>query len=191
MPLPRIPRPALFFLAMVLLFPSPGSGDQGARLTDIKITNSPSDILLYFRVANTFSPEIQEAVKSGIPTTFSYFITLEKIRSFWRGNKTVADITLTHEIKYNRLKKEFTVTRSWEDDTPIFTADFADARRLMTEIHGFRLFPVDRLEKGSQYRVCVKAKLSKVSLPFYLRYFLMLASVWNFETEWHELEFEY
>lgn len=164
---------------------------RSAKLTDIRITNTPTDILLDLKITGAFSREIQEAIFSGVPTTFSYFILFERNRGIW-PNQTLVDVTLTHTIKYNALKKEFAVTRSWDEDgAPIFLRDFTEAGRLMTEIHGFRLVGLDALEQGESYDVRVKAKLTKISLPFYLHYFMMMASVWEFETDWHILEFDY
>ena len=46
------------------------------------------------------------------------------------------------------------------------------------------------VQPDSTYRLRVKAELNKVRLPFYLHYVLFFVSLWDFETEWHEIELD-
>ncbi len=178
------------FCAGILLCTSGTAFSRGARLTDISITNSQNDLLLYMKVSGAFEGKIEKAIISGVPTTFSFFITLEEVRRFWT-DRTVSEVALTHTIKYNNLKKEFLIRRSWDQDRVISVRSIEEARKLMTEIDGFRLAPLDRLEKGARYQISAKAKLSKITLPFYLHYIMLMASLWDFETDWHTVTFTY
>lgn len=154
------------------------------------VTNSQEDILVYLKVRDAFTPRIKKAVISGVPTTFSFFIRLDKMRSLWM-DKTISDTVITHTVKYNNLKKEFTIRRSWRDDKPLSVKTFEEAQKLMTEINGFKIIPVNRLEKGEKYQIQAKAKMSKMTLPFYFHYILIMASMWEFETDWHMIDFVY
>ena len=78
---------------------------QEAKLTDIIVTNTRDDLLVYLSVEGAFREKMQEAILSGVPTTFSFFITLFKTRNLWLDKK-MADIKVTHSVKYNNLKKE-------------------------------------------------------------------------------------
>ncbi|AOY57860.1 hypothetical protein B2D07_05275 [Desulfococcus multivorans] len=176
-------------LMAIMLQASPGLA-LGASIADISVTNSQKDLLLYLKVKDAFTEPIHEAVSSGVPTTFSFFIVLEEIRYFW-ANRTLSEMTLTHTIKYYNLKKEFTVTRSWEADPSVPLMSFDEAKGRMTRIDGVKVIPLDRLRKGNAYRIRVKAKLSKMTLPFYLRYIMVMASMWEFETDWHAVDFTY
>ena len=179
---------AACFLAIFLLFaPAPV---RGASIADISVTNSREDLLLYLRVKDAFTGPIKEAVSSGVPTTFSFFIVLEEVRHLW-ANRTLVEETLTHTIKYYNLRKEFTVRRSWEEEDPVPLRSFEEARERMTRIDGFKVIRLDRLKKGNTYRIRAKAKLSKMTLPFYLRYIMVMASIWEFETDWHAVDFTY
>ena len=180
----------IILLCALLLVPDHAFARGGTRLTDVVITNSRNDLLLFLKIKGVFSPKMQRAVFSGVPTTFSFFIILEQKRSLWM-DKTLAEITLTHTIKYDNLKKGFTVIRSWENEKPIFLKSFAEAQKMMTEVNGFKIYPINKLDKGTRYRLSAKAKLSKITLPFYLHYILIMASLWDFETEWHSIDFVY
>jgi len=61
---------------------------------------------------DAFREEMKTAIFSGVPTTFSFLIKLYKVRNLWLDKK-IADIVTTNTIKYNNLKEEFVVTRSF------------------------------------------------------------------------------
>ena len=161
---------------------------QDAALTNVIVTNTRDDLLIYLTVEGAFREKMKTAILSGVPTTFSFFIQLNRVRNFWM-DKEIVELDITHTIKYNNLKKEFVVTRSWENNQPIVTKSFVEARKLMSEIDSLKAVPLSRLEKGSQYQIRAKAQLSKLTLPFYLHYVLFFVSLWDFETDWYTIEF--
>lgn len=175
---------------LVLSLQLPAAAGRAAVIADLSVTNSREDLLLYLKVKDAFTGPIRDAVASGLPTTFSFFVILEEVRRFW-ANQTLAEETLTHTIKYSSLKKEFTVTRSWEEEAPVPLKTIEEAQERMTRIDGFRLLRLDRLRKGNTYRIQAKAKLTRMNLPFYLRTIMVMASMWEFETDWHTIEFTY
>jgi len=163
---------------------------QDATLTNIIVTNTRDDLLVYLTVDGAFTEKMKKAILSGVPITFSFFIQLNRVRNFW-PDKEIAEIDVTHTIKYTNLKKEFTITRSWEDSQPIVTKSFVEARKLMSEIDSLKTVPLSQLEKGSQYQIRAQAQLSKLTLPFYLHYILFFVSLWDFETDWYTIDFIY
>jgi hypothetical protein len=176
---------------LVLFLTQQSAMGQNARLSDITITNTHDDLeLVYLKVKGTFTEKMKEAVSNGVPITFLFFVTLHKIRRLW-GNEEIANIQITHTLKYDNLKKEFIIKRSWEDDEPIIAKSFEEARKLMSEINRLKIVPLNRLEKGERYQLKAKAELSKVTLPVYLHYILVFMSLWDFETDWYSIEFVY
>ncbi len=179
----------LIILTLLILLPFPASAED-ATLSNIIVANTRDDLLLYLDVEGAFKEDMQKAIESGVPTTFSFYITLHKIRSFW-VNKKIADISVTHTIKYNNLKKEFVVVRSWETGKSIITRSFDEAQKLMSEIKNLHIISLDKLKKGSQYKIKAKARLSKMTLPYSLHYVLVFVSLWDFETDWYTVDFIY
>jgi hypothetical protein len=163
---------------------------QDAQLTNIIVTNTRDDLLIYLSVEGAFHEEMENAVLSGVPTTFSIFIELYRARNFW-FNKKIADILLTHTIKYDNLKKEFIIRRSWEGARPISVENFDEAKTIMSEVDSLKVVSLSQLEEGLQYQIRAKAKLSKLTLPFYLHYVLFFVSIWDFETDWYTIDFNY
>ena len=102
----------LFFICLFLYAPD-CAGFAGARLADMYITNSQDGLLIFLKVKGAFGGQIKETILSGVPTTFSFFIRLDEVRTLWT-DKTLSETVLTHTVKYNNLKNEFTIRRSWE-----------------------------------------------------------------------------
>ena len=102
----------MFILTSGLLFVAPHAGyAQDATLTNITVSNTQDDLLLFLNLEGAFREEMKKAILSGVPSTFSYFAKLNRVRSLW-FDKDIADLEVTHTIIYDNLKKEFTVTRS-------------------------------------------------------------------------------
>lgn len=161
-----------------------------AKLTDLIVTNTRDDLLLYFDVEGAFQEKMETAILSGVPATFSFFVSLNQVRNLW-FDKDIAEVNVTHTIKYNNLKKEFMVTRLWQDSEPVITPSFQEAKKLMSEIESLKIVPLDRLKKGRQYQLRAKAELNKMTLPFYLHYILFFVSLWDFETDLYTIDFIY
>jgi hypothetical protein len=179
------------FLLLSFLLVDPHAGfAQDATLTNITVTNTRDDLLLYLNLEGAFREEMKKAILSGVPSTFSFFANLNRTRNFW-FDKAIADIEVTHTIIYDNIKKEFTVKRSWKEDNPDVTKSFKEAKKWMTEINSLKIIPLNRLEKGEQYQLRVKAEVSKKTLPLYLHYILFFVSLWDFETDWYAIDFIY
>ena len=174
---------------LFLSFPWVVAG-QEARLNNVTVSNTRDDLLLYLNVEGAFTEKMKNAVLSGVPATFSFYFYVYGVRSFWL-DEAIASRKVTHNIKYNNLKKAFTVTRSWETGAPQVTQSFQEAQTLMAEINSLQIVPLDQLEKGRQYQIRAKAELNKVTLPFYLHYVLFFLSLWDFETDWYTVDFIY
>lgn len=180
---------AILVLGLLLIVPHAGYA-QDATLTNITVSNTQDDLLLFLNLEGAFREEMKQAILSGAPSTFSYFAKLNRVRSLW-FDKDIADLEATHTIVYDNLKKEFTVTRSWKDNNPEVTKSFDEAKKWMTEIDSLKIIPLNRLERGEQYQLRVKAEVSKKTLPLYLHYILFFVSLWDFETDWYTIDFTF
>ena len=163
---------------------------QEATLSNIIVTNTRDDLLVYLTVEGAFREKMKQAILSGVPATFSFFFTLEKVRQFW-WDEDVVSFKVSHTVKYNNLKKEFVVHRSWENGKPLVTQSFAEAQKRMSTIDGLKIVSLGKLEKGRQYQLSAKAELNKLTLPFYLHHVLFFVSLWDFETDWYSVDFIY
>lgn len=164
---------------------------QDARVTDVIVTNTRDDLILYFRVHGCFTKDLQQAILNGVPTTFTFLASLDQVRSFWK-DKNLASLEIHHTVKYNNLKNEFVITLSEHGDKPAIVNTLSEAKRIMAEVENLRIAKLETLERNHRYQISVKAELSKITLPLYLhhvfRFFLFL---WDFETDWYTTDFIY
>ena len=111
----RKPLLSLFSLIIAAaLFAVPADAaapaQENATIENIKLANTRDDLLTYFDVKRAFTEKINQAVLNGIPTTFSFYVDLYHLDDSW-FDKKIADIQIKSTVKYNPLKKEFTVQR--------------------------------------------------------------------------------
>jgi hypothetical protein len=163
---------------------------EKAYWTDIVVTNNPEHLLVYFSVADCFTPEMNRAIENGIETTFTFFVKLHEHTEFW-WDKKIADVEIRHSIKYDNLKKIYEVKLSAQDNRTITLKDFDEAKILMSDVEALKVTSLNNLRKGVGYRLKMMAELDKIRLPFYLHYVLFFLSLWDFETDWHTIDFIY
>jgi hypothetical protein len=163
---------------------------QDPRLENIIVTNTRDDLLLYLTAKDAFPAKIEKAIHSGVPAAFTFYIKLYRVLSLW-PDEQITQIELSHNLKYDNLKKAYIVTRSWEDNRLLTVKTFEEAQKLMTEVDSLSIVSLSQLEKGLQYQIRAKAELDKMTLPFYLHYVLFFVSFWDFETDWYTIDFIY
>ena len=183
-------RVSIFALCLFLLISGIAWG-QDARVTDVIVTNTRDDLILYFRIQDCFTEDLQQAILSGVPTTFTFLASLDQVRSFWK-DKNLASLEIRHTVKFNNLKNEYVITRSEHNDKPVIVNSMSEAKRVMAEVENLRIAKLESLERNYRYQVSVKAELSKITLPFYLHYvFRFFLFLWDFETDWYTTDFIY
>lgn len=163
---------------------------QDAKLTNFAIIRHNDDLLFKMNLEGAFAEDMNKAIMTGISTTFSYYVKLYNIKDLW-FNSRIADIYFTTTVKYDTLKKTYTVSRSWKNVAPVVTESFKEAQELMTHIDGLKIIQVNHLEKNGKYQIRAKSEVSKLTLPFYLHYIFPLGYFWDLETDWYIIDFVY
>jgi hypothetical protein len=161
-----------------------------ASLQNVVLDSKDKNLTLSFTLEHAFSEEMKEVILSGTPITFTFSVELREIKDFWIDKKIV-DIKIDHMLKYNALKKEFVIKRSWEIDEVLVTKSFDEAQDLMATISSLKILPFNWLENGNRYQLAAKAELSKANLPFDLRSVMFFSPSWGFETDWYILDFNH
>jgi len=161
-----------------------------AKLTNIVVTNTKDDLLIYLTVESAFRPNMETAISTGVPATFSFFVNLYQTRGFWFDNN-ISELKVLHTIKYDKSTTGYIVERSWDSNPQRVVETFDEAKKLMAEIDSLKIIELYRLEKGRQYQIRTKAQLNKLTLPFYLHYVLFFVSLWDFDTDWYTIDFIY
>ena len=186
---PAIRIAAVCAAVLMIVLSLPASG-FAAEIRNMSISNTEENLLLSLEVEGAFTDRMNEAIMNGIVTSFSYVITLTETRALF-PDKHVYEIKLTNTIRYDTLRKNFVVRRSWENYRPLVTDSFSEARKWMSEVRDVPVIPLESLNSDIRYRINAKAELDKVTLPFFLNYIFFFISLWDFKTSWHSIDFIY
>ncbi len=180
----------LFLFTQVFILSTTLYAAPAAMVSDVQLTNTRDDLIVYFKIKNAFTDKISEAVLKGVPASFSFHVTLDRVgRKFFKTE--ISDYKIKATLKYNALKKKFIVSRGWKNEKPFITDSFEEAKKVMTQIDNLAVARLSNLVKGEKYELNLKAELDKVTLPLYLHYIFFFVSFWDFETDWHVIKFTY
>ncbi len=158
-------------LLIAVLTPSLAFSTE-ARVDKLFVGKKPN-LNLSFMVLDAFKPEMEEGIKSGIPTTFTFFVELHRVRRMW-PDKSVQKWTFEHTVKYDNLKEEYEVTLN-ELNQVIRTKDFLEMKRLMVTGNAIELKTGEPLRAGSRYTLRIMAQMDIIELPFLLRHMLFFS----------------
>ena len=175
-----------------VLFPTLLSAKETV-IKNVIISNSYNHLHIQFQLANSFSKKMEEAIKTGIPTTFTYYINLYQKRPFW-NDKLVTAVTLSKTLKYDNLKDEYVVAGekgkpNGEED--LVLSSLFEAKKIMNKVLLPSYYPMWKLERNKDYYVKIKATSKGVEPPRYLHYLLFFLKWMNFETDWFVEKFKY
>jgi len=178
----------LFVVFALLCFPAQGQAVQ-PRIADILISNNSENLLLYTRCVDCFKTEMESAILAGVPTVFTLQLDVcQKRLLIW--NKTIISKEIKRTIKYDNLKKTFSIYTNGDLD-PVIFPDFENAQKAMADFNGIIASPLSALDKGNQHYLKMRIKIDKVRLPLYMEYVFFFVSFWDFETAWYKKEFFY
>ncbi|MBI5233144.1 MAG: DUF4390 domain-containing protein [Deltaproteobacteria bacterium] len=158
-------------------------------MDDVKVSTAPS-LNISFIVKDAFTDDIEEAIKSGIPTSFTFISKLYRIRGFWLDSD-MGTWVFRHTVKYDTLKEEYEIIMEEKGVNSIRTKDFSEVKILMTTVEAVLLTPAPALEQGRDYELRLMAELDTINLPFFLDYMLFFVKFWDFETDWFSYRFSY
>ena len=175
-------RQSIIFFCCIFLSSTAAFSAQ-ARITDLVLRNSQSEVLVDLKVEDFFTEEMQAAVLNGIPINISFSISFYEVLDFWFDNKLIGK-TEFHSIRYDALRKEYRIHRSWKKSDPVVEKDFMQALKFLSEIKGLDIIFLSRLKKGAHYQLRIKSELKD-------RSYLFSSTPWEFETDWYTINFIY
>lgn len=179
-------------LALVQLFVAPRSAPAAADafIDNLVINNADDSMLLYFNVANAFRPDMEEAVQNGIPATFTFYVSLSRVKKGWPDTEEFY-MSFDHTLGFDNLKEEYVIRYSEPGKSTDNVKSVADAKKLMSEVNGLRVLDESSLVSGGHYTLKVKARLERKTLPLNFHYIIPFWELGDFETDWRVLDFTY
>jgi hypothetical protein len=183
-------------LSISILILSSASGvwasEVKPHISDLRLHQGESNVLLSAQLVTELGEEMREALRGGVPLTFSYRIHLTR-RGSILGEKVVRKREIIHNIEFDPVKQLYLFTGEGYGGEHVIktTKDEEEALGWLTGILNWRLYPLQKLKKNVRYRVRVMATLRSVELPSVLGYLFFFTTIFNQETPWVQLDFTF
>ena len=148
--------------------PSPRRPRPPPRPTPTTTRSSPSrrvargdSILVSFSTSRAVTPAVEQAIASGLPTTFTYDVELRRPSMFW-FDKLVDSARIAVTVRFEPLTRRYHVTllqdgRVAEERT---TDHVEDMRRWVSVFDRLPLFTTRELQEHTDYDVRVRGRTS-------------------------------
>lgn len=127
----------------------------------IRVTPVARDgqVFVSFELADAFSADIQSAIQSGLPTSFTYDVELRRSVPLW-VDRLVNSAQVNATVRYDNLTRRYQVTVTQDgrvSDTQVLD-DEQLVRKSVTEFQRMPLFTTRRLEANAEYYIRVRVR---------------------------------
>ncbi len=156
---------------------------QKAAIKDVKVNGRNGVWRVSFNVENCFTEKMEEAIQSGIQTTFTFYVNLCQRRTWWKDRK-ITSVEFRHSVQYHPIQKTYQV-KLGENHSSLTVSSLEEAKRLMSKVKEIEIQFISPLEARIPAYFQIKAELDPVRLPLHLEYLFFFVSLWDFETSWH------
>lgn len=134
---------------------------QAVELKQLQLQRRDGDLTLEFSARLTLGPAIEDALQRGVPLYFNARATVYRDRWYWRDER-VARVSRTWRLAYQPL------TASWRLSLGGLSQGYgslSEAMAPLSQISGWRLVELDKLEPGNRYNVEFSFNLDNSQLP--------------------------
>jgi hypothetical protein len=129
------------------------------RISNLVVTNSNSTLLVTLVLLGAMPDGIDEGLGTGIPAAVRFQLELWQYNSWWMDRRVVAKL-VERQVVYDVLTKEFRVAAlQGEEREPYVTRDVWEAKRVLSELRGFKLTQMAHLNLDELYYVRVRAEV--------------------------------
>lgn len=149
------------------------------EIVDIQGQVKGREARVRFALRNAFSPEMVEALKSGIEISFKTTVRVERVHRRW-FDVSVAEYDFSRSVRYDALARVYRLNRGGSEE---LLPDILSALSGMT--HFEVAVPLNGdAERGKPYRAYVRTRLDRVGLSEPLKSIVFFSSLWDTRTEW-------
>jgi hypothetical protein len=167
---------------LILFFPL-SAFCQKASIKDVNVKETNGGWKVSFDVDHCFTRKMEEAIQSGIPTTFTFYVHLYQQRGWWKDRK-LASYEFQHTIQYHPIQKAYQVTLEENRSSPV-ASSLEEAKKMMSKVENLDIRSSSLHYSKTPIYFRIKAELDPVRLPLHLEYLLFFVSLWDFKTDWH------
>ena len=128
---------------------------QGIRIIPLVRDGS---VLISFEMADGYTDDVRAAIKSGLKTTFTYYIDLRAEVPAW-VDRTVASAVVSTSVTYDNLTRRHTLVRTLDGrvEQAQVTESDAEVRHAVTRLDRLPLFKTVSLQPNREYYVRISA----------------------------------
>jgi len=171
-----------FTLVLFLSFPLAAFSEK-ATIQDVSVKQADGAWKVGFSVGNCFTEKMEEAIRTGIETIFTFYLEIYQRRN-WLWDRKVGSFQFHHTLRYDPIRNEYQVTLG-ENGEALFIASLEQAERRMARVDEVEIQLSSLVNPGVPLELRIKAELDSIRLPFHLEYLFFFVSLWDFETDWH------
>ena len=167
-----------FLLLLVLIAPDRSAASPKPEIVGIQGQVRGKEARVRFTLNNAFTPEMVEALNSGIEISFRTVVRVEKVYKRW-FDATVGELKFSRSVRYDSLSRVYRLHRGAGEEL-LHDVHAALAGMTQYEI----VVPLNGdAERGKGYRVYIRSRLDKVGLSERLKSIFFFSSLWDVETE--------
>ncbi|MEW5981555.1 MAG: DUF4390 domain-containing protein [Acidobacteriota bacterium] len=148
---------ALRLLAFVLALPAViPAGDTGLQVATLV---RDSHVLVSWTFADGALDQLNEAIDSGLTTSFTYDVDLRRSVSVW-FDRTISTATVAVSVRKDTLTGRYQLTRSIDgrvEDSRVSDSG-ETVRTFMTAVDRLPLFPTSELQANVEYTIRVRVR---------------------------------
>jgi len=171
---------AFFTLSLLLSAPAAAIADEPSpTVSHVGGTVQGKAATVSFRLRHAFSPEMVEALKSGIDISFRIRVEVERVHRNW-FNTTVGEMQFTQSVRYDVLSRVYRLSGLGRLEI------LPDLQQVLDRMTHYEVtVPLTAgVERGKPYRANVRARLDRAGLSEPLRSIVFFSSMWDVETGW-------
>ena len=148
-------KQAFFSMFSVISLTATLSAAEGLRIVPLVREDR---VLVTFELADGFTDEVRDAIRSGLKTTFTYTVDLRLEVPAW-VDRTIATTVVTNSVEYDNLTRIHTLVRVVDGkvENQQRTDNEAIVQQLMTSFQRLPLFRTSILEPNREYYVRISA----------------------------------
>lgn len=181
-------KAAAFALVGCLLAAFPSEGAAQSSFSPLAVARQQDMLAVSTQLEGDFFSTVEEAITSGIPTTFSFEIEIWMQHRLW-SDKSVASKGLARVIRFNSLTNEYQVLqqggpKDWERTTK----DLEEVKDWITRVEGVPVVELSELDPEKTYYVRTRATVKTEKSRSALKYMLFMLPWTGKKTSWEQSE---
>jgi hypothetical protein len=128
-------------------------------LSGLHVDVTDHDLYVSYTVDGAFTPEVREAIESGLPVTFRHDVELVRRRALW-FDRTLVRKAVTTTVTYNTLTHQYSLARAINDEVTEtkVAINETDMMRWMTRLERIRVADPSALEVEPDDVLYLRAK---------------------------------